>query len=176
MSLMSDELKRTLGILQNDSPEAVVDGTDGLSQYLPEKSEPAVFELEEIETSVPDLLLSDAKIDYVMARNHTYTILSMTTSALANALKVATETEHPRAFESFNSLAATARNLTLDLLALQKTFKEITKDREELLPAQAPAAQTEAKAGAVNVLEMLKQAIANGEITPMGEITDGDKV
>lgn len=174
MTQMSEELKRTLGI-SGDSIQTVIDDTEGLEGYTDPPSEPVEFVLDNIETSVPDLVLTDAKIDYVMARNHTYTILRMTTDALAKALAVAAETEHPRAFESFNSLASTARNLTLDLLNLQKTMKEITRDRPEVqLPNSEPKPETEKPKGTMNILELVKAAIASGEITPMGDLANDD--
>ena len=138
------------------------------------------FELEVKETSVPDLLLSDAKVDYAYARSLNYTLLNLTTQALARALVVVNETEHPRAFESFNSLAATVRGLNQDLLAMQKVYKEITKGRTEMDPP--PPAQTNVQInGSVtmgsttttDVLRLLQESIDNGTIKPIA-MNSGD--
>jgi hypothetical protein len=168
MSNMSDELKRTLNILPSGDM-----ATEDVFEAV-EPREPVEFILTEIPSSVPDLVLSDAKVDYIIARNHTYTLLEMTTTALATALSVAKETEHPRAFEAFNSLASTARNFTLDLLALQKTYKEVTKDREEMRPQEVKVTVTnENTPTTFNILEAVKAAIASGDITPLGENSNG---
>jgi hypothetical protein len=176
---MSDGLAALLGI--TPSGEDIVDRMDSSGEFDEFKDEPrpeVKFELQVKETSVPDLQLSDAKVDYAYARSMNYTLLEMTTQALARALAVANETEHPRAFESFNSLATTARGLTQDLLALQKVFKEVTKGRTELDPP--PVAQTNiqingdvntggAKGGSsVDIMNLLRDSIARGEISPLG--------
>lgn len=178
MSQMSEELKAALGI-SSETPDSLPNGegvdTGEFEEYVDEPRPPVVFEIKEIATTVPDLAQSDAKVDYVHARNHTYTLLDMTTQALARALEVAKETEHPRAFESFNSLAATARSLTQDLLGLQKVFKDITKGRQELEPPP-PTTNVQVngdvnvntpKTGTADLLSMLNDAIARGEIAPL---------
>jgi hypothetical protein len=96
----------------------------------------------------------------------------MTTQALARALAVANETEHPRAFESFNSLATTARGLTQDLLALQKIFKEVTKGRAELDPPPPTATVNVnvnggSPTGTVDIMKVLQESIDRGDIRPM---------
>jgi hypothetical protein len=97
----------------------------------------------------------------------------MTTNALASALAVAKETEHPRAFESFNSLASTARTLTQDLLGMQKVFKEITKGRSELEPPNQTNIQVNGdvnvskKQSTTDIIAALQDAINSGGITPL---------
>lgn len=179
MSLMSDSLKEALGITAPEGSEQTTNPFEGdmtgLEDYMEEPKEPAKFEVQEIPTSVPDLNQTDAKVDYVVARNHTYTLLTMTSQAVARALQVAQETEHPRAFESFNSLVTTARLLTQDLLGMQKVFKEVTKERPEMTPAPATN-QTQVNGDVIinqpgatttNLLQMLNEAIAKGEIKPL---------
>lgn len=185
---MSRGLKEALGIEPGDSvvnalgltPEGEVD-TGEFDQYKDQERDPSenVLAIPEVETSVPDLEQSDAKIDYVIARNHTYALLGATTQAVGRALAVAKETEHPRAFESFNSLVATARTLTQDLLALQKAYKEVTKGRPEMettpiVTVNVSNGSTELKPGlssppasAADLMKELQEAINRGEINPI---------
>ncbi len=176
MTRMSDELSRALGMIDPNGTEGQTHDIEGLEEFTNEPREPAKFELSEHETQVPDLAATDAKLDYVVARNHIYTLLGMTTKALARALQVAEETEHPRAFESFNSLAQTARALTNDLLNAQKVFKEVVKGRPEIAETLTPPVaavqvnvNNNGNQSSVNVLDMLKEAIRNGEIEPIGD-------
>lgn len=142
MTNMSEELKRTLGIIGGAENElaGILDDVEtsaadlGVDGEEPKSHEIRVLDVKQMESEVPALAGTDAKTDYVYARNMTYTLLDLTGSALAGALVVAQETEHPRAFGVFNELASTMRELTKDLIQLQKTFKEVTKDRDEMTP------------------------------------------
>jgi hypothetical protein len=185
---MSKGLKEALGIDPGDSvinalgltPDGNVDNGE-FDEYKDQERDPSenVLAIPEVETSVPDLQDSDAKIDYVIARNHTYALLGATTQAVGRALAVAKETEHPRAFESFNSLVATARTLTQDLLALQKAYKEVTKGRPEMettpiVTVNVSNGTTELKPGlsgppasAADLMKELQEAIDRGEIKPI---------
>lgn len=135
-NVMSSRLRESLGI--KDDSETVtntanlfaIEGEDHEDVDLPPK-EPVKFEVVEVETTVPDLASTDAKTDYVKARNITHTLLQMTGDAVASSLQVAQDTEHPRAYNVFNELVNTMRNLTKDLLDMQKVYKEVTKDRPE---------------------------------------------
>ncbi len=184
-TLMSEGLKKALGITESLSTEDQLRNIDD-SEFAEFKEEPRPdikFEIQMKETSVPDLVLSDAKVDYAYARSMNYQLLDMTTQALMRALEVAKETEHPRAFESFNSLATTARGLTQDLLALQKVLKEVTKGRAELEPppitnqtnVQINGDVNSAPKGTVDILSMLQGAIDRGEIKPL-TINDGGNI
>ncbi len=177
MSNMSNGLMEVLGIGGTppnlDNPED--EDFDGFKDETRPESK---FEMIVVPSLVPDMVNTDAKTDYIHARNHTYTLLGMTTQALARALDVAKETEHPRAFESFNSLASTARMLTQDLLSFQKLFKDVVKGRPEADPTAPPPGQTNVQIngnvttqGSTNLIDLLKEAIASGEITPL--IEDG---
>lgn len=178
-SVMNKELREMLGISSalgehTNAEQNPADAGD-FDEFKDEPRPDVKFELVEKETSVPDLQLSDAKVDYAYARSMNYTLLNMTTQALARALQVVNETEHPRAFESFNSLATTVRGLTQDLLALQKVYKEVTKGRTEMEPPP-PAPTTNvnislggpAPSGTTNdVLKLLQESIDNGSIKPI---------
>lgn len=136
---MSDNLKKTLGIIQDTGnalvpfqPTGVDVETGEIVQF--EAQEPAKLEIMVMPTTVVTETPTDVINDYQHARNVTYTLLEKTGDALAGALRVAQESEHPRAYDIVNQLATTMIQLKNDLLGLQKTYKDITKD-------QAPAAQ-----------------------------------
>ncbi len=176
MSNMTDELMNALGIVGDvpniDNPP---EGDDEFDEFKDPPRPESKFEIQEVHSNVPDMANTDAKTDYVVARNHTYTLLGMTTQALARALDVAKETEHPRAFESFNSLASTARLLTQDLLNFQKLFKDVVKGRPEVEPVTTTPGQTNVQingnvtTGSTNLIEMLQEAINKGEIVPIAQ-------
>lgn len=70
---------------------------------------------------------SDVIIDYLHTRDVLYTLINETTSALAGAIELANESEHPRAYSVVRELVDSTRALTTDLMGLQKTYKEISK-------------------------------------------------
>jgi hypothetical protein len=182
---MSSGLRQALGIVseganqasEDPSGIASIEGQAGeFDEYKETPRDPSENELQvdAIETSVPDLEQSDAKNDYVVTRNHTYALLKATSTAVGRALAVVKETEHPRAFESFNSLVSTARLLTQDLLSLQKSFKEITKDRPEmnqtvnvLVQSGAEGGGVEKPKGTLDIIKELQEAIDSGAIRPI---------
>lgn len=152
--------------------------TGEFSEFMDEPRPPAEYKLQDIQTSVPDLNSSDMKADYVHARNNTYTLLDMTTKAVADALSVASDTQHPRAFESFNSLVSTARLLTQDLLAMQKVFKDVTRGRPEVeqtttnVQVNGDVNVQQNKGTTQDLLSIINAAIADGSITPIDTAVD----
>lgn len=161
-TVMSSMLKESLGIVDSEETADIAakassffgvtpeDGEENLDEDLPHV-EPPKFEVMEVESTVPDLDSTDAKTDYVKARNITHTLLHMTGDAVAGALAVAKESEHPRAFGVFNELVGTMRTLTQDLLAMQKVYKEVTKDRPETINLIQNNTQINTEGGAANV-------------------------
>lgn len=133
MTLMDDSLKQSLGI-----PLTLPGDDDELLSENSNEGMPVVkLEIKDMESEISKDTGSDTVKDYHHARNLTYTLLEMTGDALAGSLEVAKQSEHPRAYGVFNELAITMRGLTQDLLALQKSYKEVTKDRPDLQPAAA---------------------------------------
>lgn len=157
-TLMSDELRKTLGLV--DSGELA-----GSEEVDETPREPAKMEWEEVESAVPDLKQTDAKTDYILARKVTYTLIDKLGDALAGALRVAQETEHPRAYECVNQLAMTVRGLTQDLVTFQKTFKEVIKDRPEVAPAPTAEGGTGGKGFTTTDLLNLMEKLDKGEIS-----------
>lgn len=88
---------------------------------------PAVFETPEL-PSVVSSVDSDSAYDYKVARNTLHSLLGVSGTALAGVLQLANETQHPRCYSTANELIGTMRQLTQDLLNVQKAFKEIKRD------------------------------------------------
>lgn len=173
MTKMDENLSELLGIagLLGDSPVNPAD-LDAAGEFKTEPRPDVEFVIEDKPTVVPDLNQSDAKTDYAYARSLNYTLIKMTTQALARSLEIVRETEAPRAFEAFNNLATTVRGLNKDLLDLQKVYKEVTKDRPEMnkppVDDEDSAVEVSKANKNMNVLQLLQEAIDRGEISPVG--------
>ena len=138
MTIMSDKLKETLGIIESSDKElsTVPDTTEYVDEYgevhqIQSQSTAVVpFEPKNVPTSVPVIDNTDIRDDYIKSRNITHTLIDMTGTALVGALDVATQSQHPKAFSVFNELASTMRLLSKDLLEMQEIYKNITKEKE----------------------------------------------
>jgi len=84
-----------------------------------EKTEivPVVDELEDTN--------SEMETDFEFARNNIKDLLKKGDSAIENLLKVADESEHPRAYEVATGLIKTMADLNKDLLEIRKKKKEL---------------------------------------------------
>lgn len=129
-SVMSTKLKETLGIIEILEDTLPVDVAPPMPiEYYEENNIPEPkFVKMSVPTTIPDIASSDLKEDYVEARNVTYTLMEMTGRALNGALEVAIESQHPKAYDSFNALAQTMRGISKDLLEFQKIYKEIVNN------------------------------------------------
>jgi len=140
MTIMSDKLKETLGIIE--SADSQLSSVPDTQEYVDEYGEVhqiqaqststalAPFEAKQVPTSVPESDNTDIRDDYIKSRNITHTLIDMTGNALVGALDVATQSQHPKAFSVFNELANTMRLLSKDLLEMQEIYKNITKEKE----------------------------------------------
>lgn len=124
---------------------------------LPEPEPPAKLEIVPVESSFVGAAESDITRDYIHARNTVYTLLTLTGDALAGALKMAQEDQHPRSYEVFNGLATTVKELTKDLIGLQKMIKEVTKDKPEFQPPPAPTSTTNIQLFAGSTSEIISR-------------------
>lgn len=138
MSKAADNLRASLGLPTGDMhqiPDLDTPLGEG-EDHNPDPRPPAQLTIQEKKTVVTSEQLdqSDVAIDYVFARNLTYTMLQLIGDQMAGAAKVAQDTEHPRAYGVFNELAGTMRSVVQDLLGLQKAFKDIKRDDTVLQP------------------------------------------
>ena len=76
--------------------------------------------VEEVETG------SDLDSDLKLARSNIRELLQKSDGAIDNLLKVAEESEHPRAYEVAATLIKTMADLNKDLIDIQKKRKELT--------------------------------------------------
>lgn len=151
----SEELKRSLGILPPEGEQ---------ENYSDEESEPlipreeAVFEIEERPSKVvtdPEEI-DDVADDYKFTRNVLYSLVKLQGEALANAMRLVRESEHPRAFSTFSEMASSLRETTLAITELNKTFKTVTKDKPQ--PAKAESSGNKLTGSMDEILELLERA------------------
>lgn len=159
MSGNNDFLSR-LGVVSPQNGDA----ESGEGEFQNKVREP--LEIEDVKSNVPDTPGSDLKQDYVKSRNLLHTLMNLTTQSANTALQVATETEHPRAFEAFNSLATTARTLAKDLIDLQKLDPLFDRYRALAEPVkeagdgegETPTVKKTGKISTADLLEIMEQS------------------
>lgn len=139
MSLAVDNMRATLG-MGPVNPTTIDNPPVGEDDDKPIRP-PAKLEIITKPSVLDNEILKDNDLaqDYVFARNLTHTMIQLVGDQLAGAAIVAQETEHPRAYGVFNELAGTMRNIIQDLLALQKTFKEVKRDDPYVQAGMPPA-------------------------------------
>lgn len=160
---ISEKLKQTLNIIGGSASE-IMNLTDGLDETGDvEPRVPAVFEIKDVPSVVvkdEEKELSDVQVDYIHARNITYTLIDMLGSSLAGALRVAEDSEHPRAYSVVNELAGTMRELAQDLLALQKSHKDVVKGtQDEAKPQVVNNTQNNFNTPAMSTTDVIKMAM-----------------
>jgi len=183
-------MKATLGLVVNNDPRSknirdVTDDLDRLTRSLAgdgmdiksfgpgqddDDEEPLLEEAELVilakPSSVMDYRESDVSEDYRYSRQMLYTLLHEGGLALASALRLAKQSQHPRAFEIVNSMTNTMRDLTKDLMVLQKAFNDVTAGKEEMkkLPgavdgqAALPEHEKKMSGTTADILRLVKEA------------------
>lgn len=79
--------------------------------------------VEEGEQGLPEDVIND----YLHTRDFLYTLLDQASMALNGAMGLAKDTDQPRAYQVVRELLETSRELSKDIMSLQKTYKEIKK-------------------------------------------------
>lgn len=100
---------------------------DNLSQIFdiePIKIEQTNTEIVEVQTNI--IHEDELESDFGIARNNIKNLLSKGDSAIDNLIKVAEESEHPRAYEVVATLMKTMADLNKDLLDLRKKKQDIS--------------------------------------------------
>ena len=131
----SEQLKRDLGIIPGGSTDENYIDEEG-EELAPR--EEAVFEIEERPSKVqtdPNEV-DDVADDYKFTRNVLYSLVRLQGEALANAMRLVRESEHPRAFSTFSEMASSLRETTLAITELNKTYKNVTKDKPVVKPVE----------------------------------------
>lgn len=73
---------------------------------------------------------SDIEVDYSIARNNIKNLIRKGDGAIDELMKVATESEHPRAYEVAANFIKTLADLNKDLLELQKKRKDLNIEQQ----------------------------------------------
>lgn len=115
----------------------------------------------QVEEGEEDMSLPDDIIaDYLHTRDFLYTLLDQCSMAVNGAMGLAKDTDQPRAYQVLRELLETSRELSKDIMALQKTYKEIKK--MELSSGPKPGAKGEegegnGKTTTSNLLRLLEE-------------------
>ena len=79
-------------------------------------------------SNFPDKKLFDQKSDYGEVRGNIKDVIDNSKVAIEGILKVASETDSPRAYEVVSQLLKTASEANKDLIDLHKQMKDLEKD------------------------------------------------
>jgi len=104
-----------------------------LSVNLPIAQNGADPKKEKIGPSNDDIIV-DAEEDYTFARQHIKKLINTSDEAIATMHALASDAEHPRAFEVLSAMIKSAADMNTQLLALQKDRKKIIQDPEHGTP------------------------------------------
>jgi predicted phage tail protein len=88
-------------------------------------------QLKKIKTEVAQTeIVADTEEDYVYSRDKIKELISKAEEAIDNMMALASETEHPRAFEVLAGMFKTTTDMMDQLITLQKKRKELTQSEE----------------------------------------------
>jgi len=96
---------------------------ESLSKNLPAEKKPQQV-----------VLNKDIKDDYDYSRDKYKGILDRGEEALDGMMQLASESEHPRAYEVLSGMLKNMADVTDKLMDLQKKKKELTKEEEKQIP------------------------------------------
>jgi hypothetical protein len=89
-------------------------------------------QLKKIKTEVAQTeIVADTEEDYVYSRDKIKELISKAEEAIDNMMALASETEHPRAFEVLAGMFKTTTDMMDQLITLQKKRKELTQSEEQ---------------------------------------------
>lgn len=157
----SDELQRSLGILPSGTELLVEDE----EIELPPR-EDAIFDIQDVPSKVTTAEdeIDDVADDYKFTRNVLYSLVKLQGEALANAMRLVRESEHPRAFSTFSEMAGSLRDTTLAITELNKTYKNVTKDKP-IKVEQTDSASGGLKGSMSDILKLLEEADNQRKVT-----------
>ncbi len=84
------------------------------------------FEIAEVSKSQ---IVNDAETDIEYSRDKMKSLIDQSCEAINQMMCLASESEHPRAFEVLSTMIKHTSEMTQDLVKLQKTRKDITQDK-----------------------------------------------
>ena len=77
-------------------------------------------------------IISDTEKDVEYSREKMKELIDQSCEAINNMMALASESEHPRAFEVLSNMIKHTSDMTQDLVKLQKTRQEITQDKTSI--------------------------------------------
>ena len=77
----------------------------------------------------PDQITKDTEKDIEYSRDKMKSLIDQSCEAINQMMALASESEHPRAFEVLSTMIKHTSEMTQDLVKLQKTRKDITQDK-----------------------------------------------
>ena len=75
-------------------------------------------------------IVSDTEKDVEYPRGKMKELIDQSSEAINQMMALASESEHPRAFEVLSNMIKDASQMTQDLVKLQKTRKDITQEKD----------------------------------------------
>ena len=75
-------------------------------------------------------IVNDTEKDVEYSREKMKELIDQSCEAINQMMALASESEHPRAFEVLSNMIKDASNMTQDLVKLQKVRKDITQEKE----------------------------------------------
>lgn len=75
-------------------------------------------------------IINDTEKDVEYSREKMKELIDQSCEAINQMMALASESEHPRAFEVLSNMIKDASNMTQDLVKLQKVRKDITQEKE----------------------------------------------
>jgi len=75
-------------------------------------------------------IINDTEKDIEYSRDKMKELIDQSSEAINQMMALASESEHPRAFEVLSNMIKDASNMTQDLVKLQKVRKDITQEKE----------------------------------------------
>lgn len=89
-------------------------------------------QLQQIKTEVAQTeIVADTEEDYAYSRDKIKELITKAEEAIDNMMALASETEHPRAFEVLAGMFKTTTDMMDQLITLQKKRKELTQAEEQ---------------------------------------------
>lgn len=99
---------------------------DEIQDELEEKNE--IIEEPKFEVSRSQIV-TDTEADIEYSRDKMKNLIDQSCEAINQMMALASESEHPRAFEVLSTMIKHTSEMTQDLVKLQKTRKDITQDK-----------------------------------------------
>jgi len=89
-------------------------------------------QLQQIKTEVAQTeIVADTEEDYAYSRDKIKELITKAEEAIDNMMALASETEHPRAFEVLGQMFKTTTDMMDQLITLQKKRRDLTQTEEQ---------------------------------------------